>query len=107
MLGIPSQFNFNLVGILNDVIIGDHITFLVDDETRTQTGLLELSLGVFTEKFLKKIFKRIFSSMWASLKIPENGTAAFDGFHGTDVDDGRTGLFSQLAEIYRHHNDII
>jgi len=51
------------------MIIGDHKTFFVDNEARTETGLFELSLRIFTKKFLKKIIKRIFSPTGAPPKI--------------------------------------
>jgi hypothetical protein len=88
------------------VIIGDHKAFFVDNEARTKTGLFELSLGIFTEKFLKKILKWIVVAMRVAPEIPKNGSPALDDLNGTDVDYGRTGHIGQLAEASRYRDDI-
>ena len=85
------QFDFDLVGILDHVVVGHHESVFIDDEAGAKTGLLEFALHFITEKAFEKILERPFRPSRIALELAEYRSAALDGLHRADVDHGRAG----------------
>ena len=52
------QFHFDLVGVLDDMIVGDDIPIFIDDKSRAQALLFEVPVRNVTKKPFEKITER-------------------------------------------------
>jgi hypothetical protein len=86
------------------VVVGHNEALIVDNEARSEAALLEVLRGAFLER-PEKISKRIAFATTEGVaeKVPKNLTASLDCFLGSDVDHGRSGNLSQLAEVSGYH----
>ncbi len=97
--GIVLQDHRYFVGVLNDMVVGDHISFRIDDEPGAQRGgapLLAAGL-ILLEELLEKILER----RPRRHRRHFDARLTLDNLSGRNIDHRRKQLFGQVGERLR------
>ena len=93
------QAHLNVIGSFDNVIIGDDIAFLINDETGAEALLLEIFLGIGAKMLFEKI-KWVFFSVRLRAEMAEGVPTVPGAFFRPDIDNGRADHPDDFTEAY-------
>ena len=84
------------------MVVGDDKTVFIDEKSGTQATLFEVALLTIALKWTEEFVKWItVAATGVPEKMPEDRTAALDGFHRADINHTGPGCFGKFAKAFR------